>query len=188
MFIKNERFARGHRVVVVQGGNVVVPPFVLLVWASLTRPNLPACPAQASRFPVAIDTGFAGNLLLREQHAASWAGLVITRSVSGAPWQGTVADASGYLLQRVRDCTYQGVGGAVDCVAFEADLWLHSKETGGQSMRLELLGGFAFPPSPAAGAPAGSSLPLLGGLALYVNDMKLVVDDKNLDFSLGEQV
>lgn len=95
---------------------------------------------------------------------------------------------SSYLLQREQDCTYQGVGGAVDCVAFEADLWLHSKETGGQSMRLELLEGFAFSPSTTAGAPGGPGLPLLGSLALYVNDMKLVVDDKNLDFSLGEQV
>ena len=189
MFIKHERFYPVHRTVVVGGKDVVVPPFALLAWASLTRRDLPKCPAGSKRFPVVIDTAFSHNLLLREDQARDWAGLSITFS-SADPWNGTVADASGYLLRRRENCTFEGVTGTtIACPAFDADLWLHTKQTGGKSMQLELPNGFTFPLAPRKpGDGPGPSLPLLGGRALYVNDVKLVVDYMGLVYSLGQQV
>lgn len=189
MFIKHERFYPVHRTVVVGGKDVVVPPFALLAWASLTRRDLPQCPAGSKRFPVAIDTAFSHNLLVREDQARDWAGVGIT-TASAAPWEGTVADASGYVLRRWYDCEFEGVSGTtITCPAFVADLWVHTKQANGKSMRLALPNGFTFHPAPHApeGAP-GPSLPLLGGLAMYVNDVKLVVDYVGLVYSLGQQV
>lgn len=192
MFIKNERIYPIPRTVPVPGGTSSVPSFALLAWVSLTRRNLPKCPEARRRFPVVIDTAFSGNLLLQEQHASDWGGLTVTRTDPAATlWQGLVCDPSGYLLARQpEDRTYEGVTGAtITCPAFDANLWLHAKEVGGNSIRLELPSGFVLYPRPTTpGDARGPGLPLLGGLALYANDLKLVVDYKNLDFSLGEQV
>ena len=166
-----------------------MPSLALIAWASLTRAKLPECPAGIRRFPVVVDTGYGHNLLIREEQATAWAGLAVVAASVGH-WQGTVADAAGYKLPQLRDCAFEGVSGNTGtCPAFKADLWLHSKEVGGKSMRLELPEGFAFCPAPASPMmPPGPSLPLLGGLAFYLNDMKVVGDYKNLDFSLDEQV
>lgn len=102
-----------------------------------------------------------------------------------------MADGSGYLLPRDPDnVLIEDVSGnTVSCPAFSGLLWLHSNQTGVKTARMELTGGFALFPSPTGKAdPVGPRLPLLGGLALYHNDFKLVIDYKNLDFSLGEQV
>lgn len=186
MFIRNERFYPNQRTLAVLGGAVLVPPMALIVWVSLARNRLPECPKVSRRFPVVVDTGFGHNLLIREKQATDWAGLTIAAT---GLLQGVVADASGYKLNRLQDCTFEGVSGATGtCPAFWADLWLHSEAIGGESIRLELPEGFVLCPTPTVlGSPPGPRLPLLGGRALYVNDMKLVIDYKNLDFSLGAQ-
>jgi len=189
MFIKNERFYPNPRAIAVAGGTVIVPPLTLIVWASLTREDLPQCPAGSRRFPVVVDTGFVHNMLIQESQARDWAGPAAA-GTSAAEWHGYVADASGYKLLRRYNRRFEGISGVTrDCPAFEADLWLHSKEVGGKSMRLELPEGFALCPAPTNPTmPPGPTLPLLGGQALFVNDMKVVADYKNLDFSLDEQV
>ena len=191
MFIKNERIYPIHRTISVSGGTTPVPPFAQVAWASLVRRNLPACPADGKRFPVVLDPAFSHNLVIKRQQTVASAGLaiaaVVTQHASG---HGAVSDASGYLLERAGNVTIEGVTGEpIDCPAFAADLWLHSKAEGGKSVRFELHGGFTlYPVGATLVGPDGPSLPLLGALALYVNDMKLVTDYKNLAFSLGEQV
>lgn len=190
MFLKHERLYPRPRTITVQGETVVFPQLALLAWASLTRRNLTECPAGTKRFPVVIDTGFSHNLLIRQSQARDWAGLAIPVWPT-APWRAPVSDASGYRLSQLQECTFEGATGTTaDSPTFAADLWLHSSESGGTSMRLELFSdGFVLCPTPTTqGSPPGPSLPLLGSLALFMNDIKLVVDYKNLDFTLGEQV
>jgi hypothetical protein len=60
----------------VPGGPVVdVLSHQTVIWVSVTRPGLPALPADARRFPVVLDTGFNGNLLIPESQLVGGAGV-----------------------------------------------------------------------------------------------------------------
>lgn len=187
MAILNERLFPAARALTVAGEQVVAPPFALVAWAALTRPGARRPPDPDARFPVVIDTAFSHNLYISQGAAQRWAGLRLTRS-GGGLWVAT--DSSGYLLPPIPgDMHIEEVSGTVVVrPRFDADLWLFPNSPRRSIHRLELDGGFALYPTPAdPGAPQGPRLPLLGGLALYVNDMTLSVDYKSPYFSLREQ-
>lgn len=191
MCIQHKRLYSDWDNVVVAGHPVAVPPFALLIWATLTRPRLRQPPPSSPRFPVAIDTGNSHNLYMSQPSARNWAGLTLTTPTNGGPGVLTVADSSGYLLTRLpNDLVIEVANGAeIICPRFVCDLWVLPNNDRCAVLRVRLDAGFAL--HPVAGtseAPEGPSLPLLGGLALHVNNLRLTVNYRDLDFSLGPQV
>lgn len=190
MLIKYEPFSRQQRVIDVADEKVVLPPFALLAWASLTQLGLNACPTDCLRFPVVLDPGFSHNLLIQEASAVTWAGLSIQRTNTlPDPWVGMVADSAKQSLTRELPVQMEDASGRVVVLpAFAACLWLHPNKPGKTPRQLLLSRGFTFYPTPVMPTdPIGPRVPLLGALVLHVGQLKLMVDYKNFTYSLAEQ-
>jgi hypothetical protein len=59
------------------GDNVLVLPYQIVIWISITPTNVKAVSKSTPRLPAVIDTGFNHSLLIREEHLSNWAGLAI---------------------------------------------------------------------------------------------------------------
>jgi hypothetical protein len=150
----------------VRGDRLVIKPYQIIVWVSLTparqrewQPNIP-------RFPALLDTGFGHNFAIVEDQLLRWAGLH-PRSLP--------------LLGQARLS-----GLPVDLLS--AGVWLHCNEGGQRDQftdqppfRLELQRGIAVYPRQTPNAPR---LPLLGLRGLRRANLQLAIDCQACHVSL----
>jgi hypothetical protein len=66
VIIRYKRLYADRHVETVGTETVELPPFDCAVEVSLTRRNLPTCPAGAPRFLAVVDIAFSHNLFIRE--------------------------------------------------------------------------------------------------------------------------
>jgi hypothetical protein len=59
---------------IVPTGNVIVRPFQIVVWVSITPQHVIEYDAATPRVPAVLDTGNNHNFSLREEHLLKWAG------------------------------------------------------------------------------------------------------------------
>ena len=55
-------------------GEVIVRPYQIVVWVSITRQHAAALDSATPRFPALLDTGNNHNFSLQHEHLLSWAG------------------------------------------------------------------------------------------------------------------
>jgi hypothetical protein len=144
---------------------VEVLPLQPVVWVGLTRAGLSELPPDTPRLLAVLDTGNNHNLAIKEEHLVDWATLVPD-------------DLPRFALQaRVRS-----VAGEQLMPVYEADVWLHSfpKDTGLPPLNLEVDGGIVCYRKPKARKSKtlslGPRLPLLGGLALRSQGLRVALD------------
>jgi hypothetical protein len=149
-------------------GEVIVRPFQIVIWVSITPQHVINLDAAAPRFPAVLDTGNNHNFSLREEHLLSWAGAVPSQHFD----RGQINIA----------------GQAVPLVT--ANVWLHPNKAGQRdafskrpAVCLELPEGIAVYPSQALNAVR---LPTLGLRALARNGLRLVIDGRNLRVNLQQ--
>jgi hypothetical protein len=147
-------------------GEVVVRPYQIVLWVSITRQFATALDAGTPRFPVILDIGNNHNFALRQEHLVSWAG---------------AAMPDHFVRQRVNIAGQQ-------LPLISANVWLHRNQAGERdafsrrpAVCLELPEGIAvYPPH----VPNAIRLPTLGLRALARNGLRLVIDGKKLRVSL----
>jgi hypothetical protein len=193
VIIRYKRLYDDRHAETVGGETVELPRLDCAVEVSLTRRNLPTCPADAPRFLAVVDSAFSRTLLIREALVQRWAGCSVSaRSGPAAPGRRPspiVLDKTQALLRPQSNVTLVDASGVVQThPTYEADLWLHpyQSRTHHEPFRIPLIGGFVLFPSPMNSGPDGPPLPLLGALALRRVGLKLTVNYAKLDFCIQE--
>jgi hypothetical protein len=141
----------------VQGEMVRIKAHEIIVWVSLSMPNVVELAPNVHRFPAILDIAHTHNFSIQEQHLIRWAGL-----------RPEMLHVLGGIRQAGRRLPLH-----------EADVWLHRNRPGQRDElldrpphRLILSRGIAVHPS-ESGFPR---LPLLGLRAIVSNRLHLAVD------------
>jgi hypothetical protein len=135
------------------GTPIEILPCQVLLWASLAPQTVVQLPAKTRRFPVVLDTGFNGNVMVREEQLRDWAGYGPTDlSTLGAG----LVDGKPARVKR-------------------ANLWLyHDRESHAPPYCVELFGGILVT-SPMSDRPR---LPLLGMRAINTAGLRVAIDGR----------
>jgi hypothetical protein len=136
-----------------------------VVWVSVTKAGLSQLPPDAPQLLAVLDNGNNHNLAIKEEHLVDWATLF-------------VQDLPKLAVQvRVRS-----VRGEELLPVYEADVWLHPFPKGSDLLpvNLEIDGGIiCYTKSKVQKSKtlsAGPRLPLLGGLALRSQGLRVLLD------------
>jgi hypothetical protein len=148
---------------------VEVLPLQPVVWVSVTRAGLSELPPDTPQLLAVLDTGNNHNLAIKEEQLTDWAKLFVT-------------DLPKLAMQaRVRS-----VRGEELIPVYEADVWLHPfpKRTDLPPLNLEVDGGIVCYTKPkgrkSRASSPGPRLPLLGGLALRSQGLRVLLDYRRL--------
>jgi len=149
--------------------DVEVLPLQPVVWVSVTRAGLSELPPNRPQLLAVLDTGNNHNLAIKEEQLTDWAKLFVT-------------DLPKLAMQaRVRS-----VRGEELIPVYEADVWLHAfpKRSDLPPLNLEVDGGivcYRKPKARKSRVPSpGPRLPLLGGLALRSQGLRVLLDYRRL--------
>jgi hypothetical protein len=143
-------------------GEVVVRPYQIILWVSLSPKDVLDLPADTPRFPAVLDTGLNHNFAIRQSHFETWAGL---RPL-------TVGRI--YLGNTVLPLV-------------DATVWLHPNVSGERDaltappLRLECQDGIAVYPPGANPA----RLPTLGLRSLAKNRLKVMIDGEKKEVTVS---
>jgi len=142
---------------------VEVLPLQPVVWVSLTPAGLNELPHDTPQLLAVLDTGNNHNLAIKEEHLRDWAAL-------------SLEDLPKFAVQaRVRS-----VGGEQWMPVYEADVWLHPFPIDARlaPINLEIDGGIVcYRRSKGRKAVSlGPRLPLLGGLGLRSQGLRVLLD------------
>jgi hypothetical protein len=198
-FIENCPFSDRMRRLEVRGTSVSIYPYYLVVWVSVTPQGLSALPGDTPMFTAAVDTAHSHNFSIKELRLREWGGLEL-RQLRRRPRGVKVIDSRGVSESHP---------------LYDADLWLHSNLPGIAPLRVELDRGITVyedlaPQAEAASrlsflaryfrpfwsgsgmaepkelrVPIGLPLPLLGARALRTAELQVLINYKNLTFSIG---
>jgi hypothetical protein len=150
----------------VQGQDLTIRPFQIMLWACLTPTNQFTPPSAAHRFPILVDTGHTHNFSISEKHLRNWARLKVKQFLK-YPNPVMVNDASGNNHQMP---------------LYDGCLWLLPNNNSTSPFRVDLDGGFTLFPENLG--VLGPRIPLLGGRALSTAKFILTVDYISSRFSL----
>ncbi len=152
--------------VVVRGQPMPVRRYQVIVWVSVSVPDLAEWDSRTPAFPAILDTGNTFTLAVFRSQLIQWAGI-----------QPQLLRLLGNIRER---------GNSYPC--HKADLWLHPNVPGRMErrsdrppLRLPLRKGIAVYPD---AAPRPPHLPLLGLQALTENNLHLMIDGQRRLVSL----
>jgi hypothetical protein len=141
--------------VVTPDGTTEVMPYQIVVTVSIATKRVIELPHDAPRFPAVLDTGNNHNFAIRRQQFDRWTGLTL-------PKRGLV-----------------NVGGRT-VPLYAANVWIHPAH--GDAFRLRMEEGIVVYPSDL---PNPARLPILGLRGLVRNGLRLVIDGKTKEVTLG---
>jgi hypothetical protein len=147
-------------------GPVLVRPYQIMVWVSISEKGIGTLDPKAPRFPAVLDTGNNHNFALRQGQLERWAGLPL---------------AGLFGLGRV-------FVGQQSLPLVGANVWVHRNKRGTRDLfsrqppcRLELHEGIVVYPH---GVWTPARLPLLGLRALVRNGLNLTLHSQQCQISL----
>lgn len=145
----------------VHGEKVLVRPYQIIVWVSVSLPGDPP----GSPIPTIIDTGHSHNFSVQEVQLVNWGGLQLDQ-----------LESLGDILVNQRLVPLK-----------RASLWIHRNRAGSDELLsdpflLDVTQGIAVYPERTSGAPR---LPLLGLRALVRNGLRVTIDGSRMVVSLA---
>jgi hypothetical protein len=148
-------FYRDRKAAAAPGGErIELLPRQIILWISISSTPAPPPSGFSHRFPVVLDTGFNGNLLIQEEHLLDWAGF--------GP-----AD-----LATIGTALVEGKAARTK----EAEIWLHRDQDSDMAPHfLEIDGGITVM-SPGAARPR---LPILGMRVIDTAELQLMIDGRS---------